>query len=287
MGNHRLIHGDCLQVLPTLPAASVDLVVADLPYGVTANRWDCAIPLAPLWAELLRVGTPRCVYVFTATMRFACTLLMSQPHMFRYDVVWHKNRATGWLNATHGPLRAHEHVLVFSRKNAIYFPQMTQENSPYSLVRSASMVKNYNSRNLAQRVSRVTTRYPQSILRVDRCDTRDGKGHPTQKPVALLSWLIRTYSAEGATVLDPTAGVMSTAVAAARTGRRSVSIERDATYYARGVERLRAELAQHPLPLAQRSPDRAAAAPLVAPHRGGGGLQVDQRPAGELLRLDG
>lgn len=240
-GHGTLHHGDCLKVLPTLADGSVDLVVADLPYGITANLWDCAIPLDRLWPALRRVGKSDCVFVFTATMRFACALINSQPHMFRYDLVWEKNFPSGFLNSNLMPLRSHESILVFCSGKTPYNPQKTT-GKPYAVLRRGAS-ENYNKgtqRLIGQ--YRDGMRYPQSVLKFAHAPRLPGR-HPTQKPIELLSWVLRTYSRPGDTVLDPTSGVASTACAAIRDGRRFVCIENDSGYHAVAKERVAAEVA--------------------------------------------
>jgi DNA modification methylase len=228
-GNSLLFQGDCLTVLPQLPAGSVDMVFADLPYGVTANKWDTVIPFGPLWAELLRVGKRNCAYVFTATQPFATALINSQPKLFRYDLVWDKTRAASFAYANHRPLASHESVLVFAHQGTVYNPQKTTGHAP---VKSrTSYVKSSNGGPMPIGKPSDDTRFPLSILPVKREDMRNKNGHPTQKPVALLEWLVKTYSNPGDVVLDPTMGSGTTGVACANTGRVFVGVEKDASYF--------------------------------------------------------
>lgn len=233
-----LHQGDCLDVLPMLPDASVDMVFADLPYGVTANKWDTPIPLEPLWAELLRIGKPRCAYVFTATQPFATTLICSQRKLFRYDLIWEKPNAVGFLNANKSPLRAHESLLLFSCKAARYNPQMRIVNRSLPAMHSKAN-RCYNTSLSVTTVSG-NKRFPRSVLYIDH-DRECGrlrKLHPTQKPVALLEWLIKTYTNEGDTVLDPTMGSGTTGVACLNTGRSFVGIELDQNYFKVASDRI-------------------------------------------------
>jgi len=247
--------GDCLDVLPTLADGSVDMVFCDLPYGVTACAWDTPIDLAALWREMLRVGRRNAAFVFTATFEFACTLRAAQPLMNCCDLVWAKRRPSGHLNARRRPLRAHEFCLVFSASQPTYNP-LKRSGDRYNVTTrlNSSEVYGVHGGTLTPRVS--SERYPTSILGVDESDLRHDSlngnrqraVHPTQKPVALLEWLIRTYSHAGDTVLDPTAGSGTTAVAAIRTGRQFVCIEKDATYFDTMKRRVAEAEAQAPLP---------------------------------------
>jgi DNA modification methylase len=126
--------GDCLDVMRCLPDASVDLVFADLPYGVTRNKWDSLIPFTPLWAELLRLGKSHCAYIFTASQPFATAMVNSNINMFRYDLIWQKHSITGFLNASRQPLRVHESILIFFINQPTYNPQKTQGSRPYKKI---------------------------------------------------------------------------------------------------------------------------------------------------------
>lgn len=245
--------GDCLEVLPTLPSDSVQLVCADLPYGGTDNHWDSRIPLAPLWQQLLRIAKVNAAFVFTATQPFATVLINSQPKLFRYDLVWDKKPSTGFLNAKRAPLRSHEHLLIFYRRAPSYTPQKTFGHSNYTTYPTKAPNNCYITRSSPHAV-RDGSRYPRSIVSVEQQDLRRGFAggsiktllHPTQKPVALLEWLIKTYSNEGDTVLDPCAGSFTTAVACINTKRSCIAIEKDAGYFAIGTNRLRAVQGEAP-----------------------------------------
>lgn len=238
-----LILGDCLEKLKDLKDGSVDFVFADLPYGVTANKWDSVIPFAPLWEQLLRVGKKNCAYVFTATQPFATALINSNPKMFRYDLVWQKPQGTGHMNAKCRPLAAHESMLIFSRATAnpqslermTYNPQKVV-GKPYSMKARTSYSEGYNHSNglFHPPINNAGERYPVSFIAI----IPDKGLHPTQKPVALLEWLILTYSNEGDLILDPTMGSGTTGVACVNTGRRFIGVEQDASYFATAQRRI-------------------------------------------------
>jgi len=243
MIQQNTIHlGDCLEVLRAMPDGCVDLFVQDPPYGVTQNDWDTAPELAPLWAEWLRVGKENAAFVFTATMPFGCDLIHSQRKLFRYDLVWSKVIATGFLNANRMPLRAHENVLVFYRKLPTYNPQMGTGEA-YNK-RTGAATANYGAYS-ANQVENTGTRHPKSVFQIayeDEFFDATAKGqtiHPTQKPIDLYRYLIRTYSNVGDLVFDGFGGSGTCAVAAHAEKRRFVVVEKSPEYHAKAVERLR------------------------------------------------
>lgn len=219
-----LIQGDCLSLLPKLPNASVDLVLADLPYGTTQNKWDSVIPLNRLWAEYLRVCKPTAAIVLTASQPFTAALVMSRPDMFRYCWVWEKSAATGHLNAKRMPMKLHEDICVFHQGLAPYNPQ---DLVPFNKVTK----RGGNGGNFGVSGTenfQEFTNYPRSILRF----SGDSKPvHPTQKPVALMEYLIKTYSNEGDLVLDNTMGSGTTGVACVNMNRGFIGMEMDETYF--------------------------------------------------------
>ena len=238
-----LVHGDCLEVMAALPNACVDMVFADLPYGCTANHWDSLVDLSALWLHLNRVCLPGAAIVFTCQQPFTTAIINSNQKAFRYDLIWVKNRKSGMANASRAPLRSHETILVFGAKN-VFNPQMTKIIGPYrKYIKSGSNPKKNQNTNMAQEPNKIYHRqpelYPTSVLAIDRDDLRNGCGHPTQKPVALLQWLIKTYTHPGQLVLDPTAGSMTTAIGAMNTARRSICIEQDEQYFANGQARVK------------------------------------------------
>lgn len=227
----RIMQGDCLRIMPALPDASIDLILADLPYGTTRNKWDAVIPFAPLWAEYKRIIKPNGAIVLFGAQPFTSALTMSNPAWFKYAWVWEKSSVTGHLNAHKRPMRKHEDILVFARKTAPYYPQGLK---PYNKINRRST----NGSNFGVSGTenfQAFTNYPRSILRFDN-DTRPV--HPTQKPVALLEYLIRTYTEPGAVVLDNVMGSGSTGVAAFNTGRKFLGIEQDAGYFEIARKRL-------------------------------------------------
>lgn len=215
--------GDCLDLMPDLPDGSVDLILADLPYGTTRNRWDTVIPLEPLWAQYMRVIKPNGAIVLTAAQPFTSILVTSNLPWFKYEWVWRKTIGSGQMNAKKQPLRVHESVLVFYRRQPTYNAQL-EAGAPYTARRRGAALtgRGYN----AQRDHEVTntgTRVPKSVLDVP--NPRIPGGHSTQKPVDLFAYLIRTYTNPGEVVLDNTCGSGTTAVACLREGRQFICMD--------------------------------------------------------------
>ena len=230
-----LMQGDCLERMKEIPSGSVDMVLADPPYGTTQCKWDSIIPLEPMWEQLKRVIKPNGAIVMTAAQPFTTALISSNMKMFRYDLIWTKSQATGFYNANRMPLRAHEDVVVFYSSLPTYNPQKTS-GSPYRQRRgSASDV--YVGKDCIETVNDTGDRHPLS----HRHFAKDSdKSHPTQKPVALMEYIIKTYTNEGETVLDFTMGSGSTGVAAVNTSRRFIGIELDLNYFNIALERIEA-----------------------------------------------
>ena len=230
----NLMLGDCLERMKEIPNGSVDLVLADPPYGTTACKWDSVIPLDNMWEQLKRVIKPNGIIAMTASQPFTTTLISSNLKMFKYCWVWEKNRATNFPNAKRRPLTAHEDIVVFINGSLWYNPQKTEGHPPTNSARGASQGTIYNGDNVRNYQGGETTRFPRTVQRVD-CE----RGlHPTQKPVALMEYLIKTYSNEGETVLDFTMGSGTTGVACVNTGRSFIGIEMDENYFNIATKRI-------------------------------------------------
>jgi len=229
--------GDCIPLMRAMPAQSVDLILADLPYGTTRNRWDSIIPLDELWACYRHVLAPHGCVVLTAAQPFTSTLVTSNLAWFRYEWIWSKTIGSGQLNIHHQPLRVHESVLVFSPARPPYNPQMTA-GTPYTITRKAA---DWNGRGYSNQSAHTSRnegqRWPKSVLPV--ANPRIKGGHPTQKPVALMEYLIRTYTNEDHIVLDNVIGSGTTAEAARNTNRRWIGMELDPHYVRQARKRLR------------------------------------------------
>ncbi len=222
MENIQLMLGDCLERMNEIPDGSVDMVLCDLPYGTTQNKWDSVLPLDQLWSEYRRVAKTNAAIVLTAAQPFTSTVVTSNLREFKYQWVWEKSKPTGHLNAKKQPMRKHEDVLVFYREQCVYNPQGLQETNA---VVSRTNRGNYGA--CSKTTVQTATGYPHSLLRYP---TENGV-HPTQKPVALMEYLVLTYTNEGDVVLDNTMGSGTTGVACMNTGRRFIGIERDETYF--------------------------------------------------------
>jgi len=235
-----ILQGDCLDIMPSIPDASVDMVLADLPYGVTQNEWDKVIPFDRLWSEYRRVTKPNAAIVLTATQPFAAQLVASNPKMFRYDLIWRKNKSTGFLNANRMPLRQHEAILVFYRRLPAYHPQKTTGHTPvHSFTKHTSDGTNYRQTKRGFRGGGQTDRHPTSVIDISVVNNdSNGKVHPNQKPVELFEYLIRTFTDEGAIVLDNCIGSGTTAIACLNTCRHFIGIEQDAKFYRLAEERI-------------------------------------------------
>jgi site-specific DNA-methyltransferase (adenine-specific) len=241
MQNVTLINGECLAEMAKLPAASVDLVLCDLPYGTTQNKWDSVIPLDALWAQYNRLLRTGGAVVLTATQPFSSILVLSNLSDFKYEWVWRKSRVTGVLNAKHQPLRQHEVVLVFCKTKTVYNAQgVISCDKRAGTGRASGKVassSNYGAITPTEDgfYQQTQTNWPRSVL-----DTPSvgNTVHPTQKPVALMEYLIRTYTNPDDTVLDNTCGSGTTLVAAINTGRNAIGIERDPEYFRIAQERV-------------------------------------------------
>ena len=237
MNPYQLLQGDCLELMATIPSGSVDMVMCDLPYGTTACKWDSVIPFAPLWAAYKRICKPNAAIVLTASQPFTSALVMSNTEMFKYCWVWDKANSTGFLNAKKQPLRQTEDVCVFYQDVPPYYPTMEVRGKPRTKggYNKPGGSDNYGEFHDAKSVG--NSYYPTNLLRISNAN-RAEKTHPTQKPVALMEYLIKTYTNEGETVLDNTMGSGTTGVACANTGRRFVGIERDEAYFKIASDRI-------------------------------------------------
>ncbi len=235
-----LLQGDCLKLMPAIPENSIDMILCDLPYGVTANRWDSMIPLAPLWTEYLRLIKKNGAIVLFGQGMFTAKLMTSKPNLWRYNLIWQKTQPTGFLNARRMPLRCHEDVLVFYQNLPEFHPQKTtghpRKVSTEAHKKRCVRTSNYGKYSPVSYDS--SERYPRSVLTFPK-DVQKFALHPTQKPVALLEFLIKSYTNLGDTVLDNCMGSGSTGIACLNTGRRFIGMELDGTYFQCAVERIK------------------------------------------------
>jgi site-specific DNA-methyltransferase (adenine-specific) len=239
--------GDCLDIMPTLEAGSVDMVLADPPYGTTACKWDSVIPFEPMWAGIKHATKKAAAVVMTASQQFTSALVMSNAKMFRHGWVWIKNKGGHPGCARFMPMREHEDVCVFSFNTPImYAPQMQPRNGSGEAMVRAGIKTGKVGGDKAKSVYRMSNEGYDNACRdpllrlpssVQRFNVQRGH-HPTQKPVALMEYLIRTYTNEGDIVLDFTMGSGTTGIACVNTGRNFIGIEKDPTYFAIAQERI-------------------------------------------------
>jgi len=242
--------GDCLKLMPEIADKSVDMILCDLPYGTTACKWDTIIPFEPLWAQYKRVIKDNGAIVLTASQPFTSALVMSNVKMYRHQWVWNKNNSAGFVTAKIRPFAICEDILVFGINKVNYYPQMEMRGKPrlkdgYSKSENYGIVPSKSN-------SRSNTYYPKNLINISTA-SQSGKIHPTQKPVTLFEYLIKTYTNEGETILDNCAGSFTTAVACENLNRNWICIEQETKYCEIGRQRIadnRKRLAE-----SQRQPD--------------------------------
>lgn len=231
----QLHHGDCFDVLPGIASGSIDLVCADVPYGTTACKWDSVLDLDRMWLELYRVAKPNAAIVIFSAQPFTSVLVASNFKDWKTEWIWEKPHATGFLNAKKQPMRAHENIQVFYRKQPTYNPQMTHGHARKTSSRGSPDTDVYGEANQFVTYDS-TSRYPRDVQKFSS-DKQKQSLHSTQKPVALLRYLIETYSNPGETVLDFTMGSGTAGVACQETSRKFIGIERDSAIYQVACER--------------------------------------------------
>lgn len=239
-----IIHGDCLEIMPTLADKSIDMILCDLPYGTTACKWDTIIPFEPLWKQYKRIIKDNGAIVLTASQPFTSALVMSNPTIFKYCWYWKKERGTGFATSGKRPLMIIEDIAIFYLKQPTYNPKKTELDKPYihalPIVKSKSGGKD-NLVNLSENGERIYKEYTYSLPHQLLEFPRDNGGHglhPTQKPVALFEYLIRTYTNEGDMVLDNCAGSFTTAIACININRKYICIEKNDEYFKVGKKRI-------------------------------------------------
>lgn len=227
---NSLYLGDCLELLPQIPNKSIDMILCDLPYGTTQNKWDSVIPLDLLWEQYWRILKPNGAAVLTSQGLFTAKLILSMEKYFKYKVVWQKSKATNFLNAKKQPLRKHEDICIFYRKQPTYNPQM-QEGDPYNKgVRKDQLTGSYGVFKPAE-IKSDGLRYPTDVVYFKTAEAEGPVWHSTQKPIALGQYLIRTYSNPGDVILDNAFGSGSFLVAAQKEDRNFIGIELEEEFY--------------------------------------------------------
>ena len=236
----ELFNGDCLEVMKSIPDKSVDMILCDLPYGTTACKWDIIIPFEPLWEQYKRIIKDRGAIVLFGSEPFTSALVMSNPDWFKYELIWQKTMASNFALLKKQPAKKHENILVFYKKQPTYNPQM-EDGKPYVDNRNTGTRNTSvgSESNLIRRpINNKGSRYPSTVQKFSNGNNRNV--HPTQKPVALLEYLIKTYTLEGETVLDNCMGSGSTGVACINTNRDFIGIEKDDKYFKIAKQRIEA-----------------------------------------------
>jgi site-specific DNA-methyltransferase (adenine-specific) len=238
---NKIYNMDCLEGMELIPDGSIDMILTDLPYGTTKNKWDNVIPFEPMWEQYERIIKDNGAIVLTAQPPFDKVLSCSNLKLFRYEWIWEKTNATGHLNAKKMPLKAHENILVFYKKLPVYNPQKTQGHPRKTSTRKRKLSGNYGEYKPTSYDS--TERYPRSVLRF-ASDKQVSNLVPTQKPVALFEYLIRTYTNENALICDSCIGSGTTAVATLRAGenRKFIGFEKDKETCREANERVKNEM---------------------------------------------
>lgn len=233
---NKVLRGDCLELMKNIPDASINMILCDLPYGTTQNKWDVIIPFDNLWQQYERIIKPNGAIVLTAAQPFTSMLIMSNLKMYRYNWVWNKKIVTGFLNSKRRPLIQHEDIVVFYKSQPIYNPQMHSNKLDRNF--NGALQKNPNSLNYGSQKQYISTvknniSYPRSIIeQVGVVNNSLSKlPHPTQKPVLLFEYLIKTYTNEGDLVLDNCAGSGTTAISCMNTNRNYILMEKEKKYY--------------------------------------------------------
>ena len=224
-----MIHGDCLEEMKNIPDGSVDMVLTDPPYGTTACKWDTVIPFESMWEHLKRVIKHNGAIVLFGSQPFTSALVMSNVKMFKYEWVWEKSHPTGLFSAKYQPMKYHENVVVFSKSSTVYNPQKWEGKLDHNKKGNKAKSKHYgNTQYTPSKQSKL--KYPKSVQKVNS-ENRVGLLHPTQKPLTLIEYLIKTYTNEDETVLDFTMGSGTTGVACKNLNRNFIGIELDKGYY--------------------------------------------------------
>ena len=235
VGDCQLMFGDCLERMKEIGDKSIDAIICDPPFGTTACKWDTIIPFEPLWKQYKRIIKPNGAIVLTASQPFTSALVMSNSDMFKYEWIWEKEQGVNFQLCKYQPLKIHESILVFSKGTHNYFPQgLVEINKKKSNKFKGGNLGHQDSEKLRSEYYQKFSNYPKSILKYNR----ERGLHPTQKPVALLEYLIKTYTNEGETVLDNTMGSGSTGVACVNTNRKFIGIEMDENYFNIACDRI-------------------------------------------------
>jgi len=242
---NKIYNMDCLEGMKLIDDKSIDMILCDLPYGTTACKWDTIIPFEPLWEQYERIIKDNGAIVLFGSQPFTSALVMSNLKLFRYELIWQKTLATNFFLVKKQPAKKHENILVFYKKQPTYNPQM-EIGKPYKdKPRKRTVGIHGNAETIKKAINNEGTRYPSSVQLFS--NGNNGNVHPTQKPVALFEYLIKTYTNEGETVLDNCMGSGTTAIACINTNRNYIGFEIDPDYYEAAQERIRIHMQQQTL----------------------------------------
>ena len=235
---YSLLFGNCLERMKEIPDGSVDLILTDPPFGTTKCSWDSVIPFEPMWYELKRIIKPNGAIVLFGSQPFTSSLIMSNPKMFKYEQIWDKNKGTQPQLANVQPMKSHENILVFGKGKINYYPQKTK-GDPYTRDNKQNHTEHSLSKGLKP-IKQVNTgfRFPKTVLMYPRDFSAQTRLHPTQKPVPLMEYLVKTYTNELETVLDFTMGSGTTGVACVNTNRKFIGIEQEEGYFKIAQDRI-------------------------------------------------
>jgi site-specific DNA-methyltransferase (adenine-specific) len=239
INQNKIYLGDCLELMPFITDKSIDMILCDLPYGTTQNKWDSIIDLPKLWSEYKRVIKDNGAIVLTAQTPFDKVLGYSNLEMLKYELIWEKSKATGFLNAKKIPLKAHENILIFYKQQPTYNPQMTK-GEPYNkgFIKAQNGNGTYGNFDAKLRLNESGDRFPRSVFYFKTSEAEGKVVHPTQKPVALFEYLIKTYTNKGETVLDNCIGSGTTAIACKNIGCNFIGIEKGQEYFDLATNRI-------------------------------------------------
>ena len=231
----QLIKGDCLEVMKSIPDGSIDAIICDLPYGTTACKWDSVLPFEKLWEQYERIIKPNGAIILFGSQPFTSALIMSNPKMFKYEWIWEKSKASNFLQASYMPLKAHENIVVFGKGKTKYNAQKTKgkafnKGKDKRIGKATEVYHSIPNINGFEIVNETGLRNPRTVQYFTTAES-EGKYHPTQKPLELLEYLVKTYTNENDTVLDNTMGSGTTGVACVNTNRKFIGIEMDDNYF--------------------------------------------------------
>lgn len=234
----ELIQGDCLEVMKSIPSGSIDAIITDPPYGTTACKWDSVIPFDLMWEQLNRIIKPYGAIVLFGSQPFTSSLIMSNPKGFKYEWIWEKTMATGGLMAKYRPMKAHENILVFNTAKSSTYNEQRLKGNAYTRKEGTKKNSIIGDKNGGYITKSKGGRCARSVFKIPNPNAKSL--HPTQKPIELMEYLIKTYTNEGETVLDFTMGSGSTMVACQNTNRKGIGIEQDSKYFKIAQDRVEA-----------------------------------------------